>query len=125
MAKALLDYVTSIGFELLPSSRHEEDMPRDMHGFMVLPIVRAMYHESFSIHQALQGQRLPNELRCKLWENSLVGKNGFKYVNRVKVFIKETVILKSGQMSIYGVIYFTKVLQIIMLSLADSILVKI
>lgn len=72
MAKVPLDYATAICFDFLSSSDPDADVLRDMHCFMGLPIFRATYDESSSIHQPREGQCLLHDKRLlsQLWENS-------------------------------------------------------
>lgn len=63
MSQGLFDYANFVDFKLLPTSGHDGDMLRDMHSFVSFLTVKAMYYESFYVHQALEGQRLPHELR--------------------------------------------------------------
>lgn len=66
-----------------------------MHWFMGLPVVNVMYDVPFSAWQALENQSLPYELRLifQVWENLVERRKGFKYVDLVKVFIIEALVL--------------------------------
>lgn len=55
-------YEASI-FEVLPFPGPDEDVLSDMHLFIGLPIVRAMYDESFFYRSSSGGPRLLHELR--------------------------------------------------------------
>lgn len=102
-----------------------------MHWFTGLVIVKTMCKESSFVHHALEYRLLLPELRLslQLWENSFAAGKGFRYVDQVKVLVKESLYLKSSQMPVYGVVYFAKVLHkgyssSIELTFFDSILVK-
>lgn len=60
-----------------------------MRWFIGLLIVKAMYKESFFVHQAMEDQRLLHKLRFQLSEDLLPVEREFKYIDQVEVLLKK------------------------------------